>query len=154
MNEGFHLAQFNIARMRATLEDPSMEGFVSRLETVNALAEETEGFVWRLQSDEGDATSIRLYDDELILINMSVWESPEALHAFTYSGAHLEVLRQRQKWFETMEGPTLVLWWVPAGYVPTAEEGKEKLEVLRVQGASADAFSIKVRFPPPVHETA
>ncbi|MET0555259.1 MAG: DUF3291 domain-containing protein [Vicinamibacteria bacterium] len=145
----FHLAQLNIGRMRGPIDDPVMEGFRSQLEAVNALADRSPGFVWRLQTEDGDATAIRAYDDPLMAVNMSVWESLDALHAYVYSGAHVGVLRDRKLWFDPAHDHILVLWWVPAGHVPTMDEAKGKLEALRAHGPSAAAFTFRKAFPPP-----
>ena len=145
----YHLAQFNIARMLAPIDDPIMEGFRTQLEPVNALADRSPGFVWRLQAEGGDATSIRAYPDPLVVVNMSVWESLESLHAFVYQSRHLGPLRDRRQWFEPASAPILVLWWVPAGHIPTVEEGVERLERLRANGPTESAFTFKAPFPPP-----
>src|SRR5919198_2764622 len=100
---GFHLAQVNIGRLRAPLDDPSMLGFVSQLDPINAIADRSPGFVWRLQTDEGTATAVRPFEDERLLINMSVWESLEALADFVYRSAHTPVMRRRREWFEHLE---------------------------------------------------
>lgn len=134
------LAQFNIARMRWPLEDPRMEGFTSRLDELNALADHSPGFVWRLEDDEGTATSFRPYDDRT-LINLSVWESPEALKAFTYRSAHREPFRDRREWFEATDAPHLVMWWVEDGYRPTVEDGMERLDRLSDDGPTESAFT-------------
>jgi hypothetical protein len=149
MTPRHHLAQLNIARMRAPLEDPVMEGFRTQLDPVNALAEASPGFVWRFQTDEGDATAVRAYDDERILVNLSVWESLEALHAFVYQSGHVGPLRDRKQWFEPMEGPSLVLFWIPAGTRPTVEDAKERLDRLARLGPGPEAFTFRVPFPPP-----
>lgn len=145
----FHLAQLNIGRMRGPIDDPVMEGFRSQLESVNALADQSPGFVWRLQTEDGDATAIRAYEDPLMAVNMSVWESLDALHAYVYSGAHVGVLRDRRQWFDPASEHILVLWWVPAGHVPTVEEAKARLARLRADGPTADAFTFRKPFPPP-----
>jgi hypothetical protein len=145
----FALAQANIARMRGPLPDPVMEGFRSQLERINALADRSPGFVWRMQSEEGDATAIRAFDDPLILFNMSVWESLETLHAYVYRSDHVGPLRGRRAWFEPMSGPSLVLWWIPAGRTPTVEEAREKLELLRALGPNPAAFTFRQPFPAP-----
>lgn len=119
----YHLAEINIARMRAPLSDPLMAGFVAQLAPVNALADQSPGFVWRLQSEGGDATGIRPYGDAPLLVNMSVWESVEHLRAYVYHSAHTGVLRDRAQWFEKMDGAYYALWWVPKGVHPTAGEG-------------------------------
>jgi hypothetical protein len=148
----YHLAQFNIARMRAPLTDPLMADFVAQLAPINALADRSPGFVWRLQSEGGDATNIRLYGDEPILVNMSVWESVEALRDYVYRSAHIGPLRDRKQWFDKFEGAYYALWWVPAGYHPTAEEGKARLDHLRQHGETPHAFSFHKLFPPPIEE--
>ena len=145
----FHLAQMNIARMRAPLEDPIMAEFVAQLEHVNSLAENSPGFVWRLQTEEGDATSLRVFDDEMILVNMSVWESIDSLRSFVYSGDHVKVLRQRAEWFEAMPEASLVMWWINAGDLPTVEEGTARLQHLREHGPTNHAFSFRQPFGPP-----
>src|SRR6266516_4488771 len=111
----FHLAQVNIGRLRAPLDDPIMEGFRSQLDPINALADGSPGFVWRLQTEEGNAMAIRPFDDDRMAINMSVWESLAALQQFVYRSAHVGPLRDRKQWFESIEGPILVLWWIPVG---------------------------------------
>jgi hypothetical protein len=143
------LAQANVARMRAPLEDPLMEGFRSQLERINALADRSPGFVWRLQSEQGDATAIRAYDDPFALFNMSVWESLEALHAYVYKSDHVGPLRGRRAWFLPPVGPSLVLWWIPAGQVPSLAEGVAKLELLRELGPTPAAFTFRQPFPAP-----
>lgn len=141
-----HLAQVNIARMKTPLDDPSMADFVARLDEINALADGTDGFVWRLQTEDGNATYLRPYDDDRILFNLSVWQSVEALKAYVYRSAHAELLRDRRKWFEQMTDMYLALWWVPAGHIPTIEEAKERLEHLRTHGPSPFAFTFKEIF--------
>lgn len=145
----YHIAQVNIARMRAPIEDPLLAGFVARLDEINALADHAPGFVWRLQTDSGNATSLRPYDDDRILFNLSVWETPELWHAFVFHGAHVEVMRQRLGWFERPQGVYSAMWWVPAGHIPSIAESKERLEHLRLHGESVHAFSWAKRFPPP-----
>jgi hypothetical protein len=145
----FHLAQINIGRLRAPLEDPSMDGFRSQLDPINALADRSPGFVWRLQTEDGNATAIRPFTDERIAINMSVWESLEALQRFVYRSAHVGPLRDRKQWFERMEAPILVLWWIPAGHVPTVAEALERLQQLKERGPAPEAFTFRVPFPPP-----
>src|SRR5262245_59756804 len=125
----YHLAQINVARMLAPLDDPLMADFVAQFATINAIAEGMPGFVWRLQSEVGNATDIRAYEVPLILVNMSVWASVEALYHFTYQSEHTGVYRRRTQWFERLE-PSYVLWWVPAGHLPSVSEGKERLEQL------------------------
>ena len=145
----FHLAQANIGRIRAPLDDPIMEGFRSQLDPINALADQTPGFVWRLQTEDGNAMAIRPYPDERMAINMSVWESLEALQQFVYQSAHVGPLRDRKQWFEPIEGPILVLWWIPAGHVPTVEEALDRLARLKERGPSPDAFTFRTPHPSP-----
>ncbi|HET8772575.1 MAG TPA: DUF3291 domain-containing protein [Thermoanaerobaculia bacterium] len=143
-----HLAQVNIGRVRAPLEDESMQGFVSRLDEINALAEASPGFVWRLKSDVGPSSYLRPYDDERILVNMSVWESVEALKNYTYRTVHAELLRDRKSWFEKFEGAFLALWWVPEGHTPSVDEAKQRLAHLEAHGPSQFAFTFKTVVPP------
>jgi hypothetical protein len=145
----FQLAQANIARMRAPLEDPIMEGFRTQLDTINAIADASPGFVWRLQTEDGDATAIRAFEDDRILFNMSVWDSIEALHGYVYRSGHVDLLRNRRSWFEPLEGPPLVLWWVARGHIPSLEEAKANLELLRRDGPTPAAFTFRTFFGPP-----
>jgi len=138
-----HLAQINIGRIREPLEHPQMHGFVSRLADLNALADRSPGFVWRLQTAAGDATYFRPYDDDRILVNLSVWESIETLRAYVYTTAHTELLKQRREWFEHFSGSYVALWWVPAGHQPDVEEGKARIAHLDANGPSAFAFNFK-----------
>src|SRR5262245_31300207 len=121
MKRTHHLAQANVAKMRAPLDDPMMSDFVALLDGINALADASPGFVWRLQTEAGDATAIRAYDDARVLFNMSVWESLEALADYTYKSGHTGPLRARRNWFEPPTGPSLVLWWIPGGHTPTVD---------------------------------
>lgn len=145
----YHLAQVNIGRIRAPLDSDLMQGFVSRLEAINALADGSAGFVWRLQSDAGDATALRPWEDEMILINMSVWENLETLQQYVYRTAHAEIMRQRREWFERFEGVYMALWWVPRGHIPTVTEAKERLTSLERDGATPFAFTFREPYPAP-----
>src|SRR5262249_37534549 len=132
------------------IDSPVMEGFRRQLDPINALADESPGFVWRLQTDEGDATAIRPYpDDDLMAINMSVWESLEALQRYVYRSGHVATLRDRKQWFEELEGPILALWWVTAGHVPTVAEARERLAHLKEHGPTPHAFTFRTPFPAP-----
>lgn len=135
--------------MLGDLEDDIMSGFVARLEGLNKLADTSPGFVWRYQTDAGDATEVRVFEDELILFNMSVWESVEALEDYVYRSNHLEALQKRADWFGRPERAPLVLWWVKAGHIPAVEEAKEHFELLWRDGPTEAAFTFKERFPPP-----
>lgn len=143
------LAQLNIARMRYPLEHRQMSVFVNNLEQINALAERSPGFVWRLKDeDEQNATSIRSFGED-ILVNLSVWESQEALHQFVYHSAHVQFIRRRTEWFERLEPPTMVLWWIDEEHRPDIIEAKGKLIYLQVHGPSSEAFSFRESFPAP-----
>jgi hypothetical protein len=144
----WHLAQVNIGRVRASLTDPLMAGFVAGLEPINALADSSPGFVWRLQTEAGDATALRPYHDDRLLINLSVWENLEALKAFVYLTHHVDFIRQRESWFERLDSYWLALWWIPPGKAPTIEEAKVRLDHLRAHGESPFAFTFKRAFPP------
>lgn len=143
----FHLAQFNIARMVGPLDSEAMRGFVEGLEPINALADRSPGFVWRLRGEGDTATDLRPYGDD-VLVNLSVWESVEALKDYTYKSGHLEYLRKRREWFAPMRERFLVLWWVPAGYLPSLQEGTERLKHLRTHGPTPFAFTVTQVFPP------
>jgi hypothetical protein len=143
----------NIARLRAPLDTPQLADFVAALEPVNALADGAPGFVWRLQTEEGDATAIRAFDDDMLIVNMSVWESVDALADFTYRSDHRAVLVQRRKWFERMAEAFLVLWWVPAGHQPSVDEAKDRLSRLQHDGPTPEAFTFRSPFPPPAADS-
>ncbi|MCJ1884377.1 DUF3291 domain-containing protein [Pseudomonas sp. LA21] len=149
MSSNYHLAQVNIAKARAPLDHPVMKGFVDQLDHINRLAESSPGFVWRLQTDEGDATAIRAFDDPLIIVNLSLWESVEALREYVYGGEHLAVLRQKRDWMEKLPTPSLALWWLPAGELPDVRMARRKLELLQAQGASPEVFTFARPFPMP-----
>jgi hypothetical protein len=144
-----HLAQVNIGRMKAPLESAQMAGFVTRLDEINALADRSAGFVWRLQGSAGNNTYLRPYpEDERLILNMSVWESLEALTAYVYKTAHVELIQQRHQWFEKFDGAFLALWWVPAGHRPSVDEAKKRLARLEQVGPSPFAFTFRQPFPP------
>ena len=145
----YHLAQVNIGRARGPMNSPIMSGFAAQLAPVNAIADQSPGFVWRLQTESGDATSILPYDDPSIMINMSVWESIDALRNFVYRSGHLGVMRGREQWFEKMSEAYLALWWIPAGHLPTIGEAQERLEFRRAAGDTPLAFSFAKTFPAP-----
>ncbi len=144
-----HLAQINIARFRVPASDPVNAEFVANLGRVNAVADQHPGFVWRLKDEGGSAIDIQPFDDPNIAVNMSVWTDLDSLVAFTYrDGAHREIMKRRSEWFERMEF-YMALWWVPAGHIPTIEEGKMKIELLRRLGPTKDAFTFKQPFAAP-----
>jgi hypothetical protein len=144
-----HLAQVNVARLRAPLDSPQLADFVAGLEPINALGDSSPGFVWRLQTEDGDATAVPVLDDDSLLVNLTVWESIEALAEFAYRGRHRQVMRRRREWFEKMAEAYLALWWVPAGHVPTVKEAEERLLRLRRHGPTPLAFTFRTPFPPP-----
>ena len=147
--EHFELAQLNIGVIRGPMDSPVMADFAANLDRINAVADASPGFVWRLQTDEGDATGIQAFDDELMLVNMSVWTDLESLRKFVYRSAHVEVLRRREEWFEHMSAAFLVLWWVPRGHRPGIEEAIARLEILRGRGPGPEAFNFRQSFPSP-----
>ncbi len=145
----YHLAQLNIGKFRYPLTDERMAGFVEQLKPINALADGTPGFIWRLQDEAGDATAIRPFPDDMLAVNFSVWESIDALFNYVYYSDHAKVLRERKQWFEHMSEHYLVMWWIPAGYTPTLEDAKERLEALRRDGPTPFAFTFKKNFAAP-----
>jgi hypothetical protein len=145
----YHLAQYNLARLRAPLDDPILADFVSALDPLNKLAETSSGFVWRHQTEDGNSTSVRVRGDPMILINFSVWEDIDSLFQYAYYSDHAAIFRRRREFFEHFDGAYAVLWWVPAGHIPSVEEGEERLDHLRAHGPTDHAFTFKNRFPPP-----
>src|SRR5215207_322583 len=145
----FHIAQINVGRILGPIDSAIMAEFVARLDEINALADGSPGFVWRLQTEDGDATAIRPFDDEMIILTMSVWESAAALHAYVYQSAHAEVMRRRRAWFSRMAEAYVALWWVPVGHQPTVAEAVERLAHLREQGPTPAAFTFRQQFPAP-----
>jgi hypothetical protein len=154
VSRGWHVAQYNIATLVAPLDDPQNADFIANLERINTLGDRSPGFVWRMKTDTGDSTSIRVRPDPLVLINFTVWESIEALFEYTYRSDHADVYRRRKEWFHHGEHPYLVLWWVPAGHIPGVEEAEERLAHLRDHGPTPHAFTFKQRFPAPDEATA
>jgi hypothetical protein len=138
--DGHHLAQINVGQARHTMDDARMAGFTSRIEAINGIADRSPGFVWRLQSDSGNALDILVTDDPLFNINMSVWASAEALENFVWKTAHAKVYAGKAAWFEHQNVAVTAFWWVPIGHRPTPQEGLAKLQNLRDHGPSADVF--------------
>lgn len=149
------IAQVNIGRLVAPLDSPRLAGFVANLDPVNAAADTAPGFLWRLQTEDGNATALRAFERDAegagggILLNMSVWESVESLAAYVYGNAHRAVLRRRREWFEPLRDAYAALWWVPRGHVPAIREAEDRVKYLRAHGPTPQAFTIKVHFPPP-----
>lgn len=152
MAQRYHLAQYNLAWLVAPLDDPQIADFKAGIDEINRLADEAPGFVWRHQTDDGDSTSIRVRDDDRILINFSVWESVEALHTYAFRTHHADYYRRRLEWFTHEDNPFAVLWWVPAGHIPTVDEAEWKLAELKANGPGPGAFTFKKRFDPPGEE--
>ncbi|MCZ0986950.1 DUF3291 domain-containing protein [Streptomyces diastatochromogenes] len=144
---GHELAQVNIARLKFPVDSPELKDFVDALDPVNAVADAADGFVWRLESDSGNATDIPVLGDEWLIINMSVWRDSNALTAFMYQGQHRELLARRREWFERVSEAMAALWWVPAGHRPTVAEAEERLLHLRAHGPTPYAFTLRTSFP-------
>lgn len=134
------LAELNIGRLRYPRGDPRAAEFFDNLDRVNALAERMPGFVWRLKDEGGDATHFRFNDDPMVIPNLSVWETAEALRAYVYKTVHATFLRRRQTWFEPVSGPHMVFWHVPVGHLPALDEAAARLADLAANGPSPRAF--------------
>jgi hypothetical protein len=147
-NGAVHLAQLNVGRLRAPMDDPMIDDFRVNLEPINALAEVSPGYVWRLQDESGDATSIKPFGDDLEIVNLTVWESIDALADFTYRSGHVELLRRRRDFFEAPTQPIVCLWWILEGTIPTVEDAIVRLEHLRAHGPTPTAFTFRHRFEP------
>jgi hypothetical protein len=144
----YNIAQVNIGRILAELDDPVMAGFVNRLDEINALADASPGFVWRLIVEDGNATYLRPFGDPRMLLNMSVWETAEQLRHFVYKTVHIELLRERHAWFEKLTNVYTALWWVPVGHIPSVDEAKRRLEHLEAHGPTEFAFTFQAIVPP------
>ena len=145
----YHLAQLNVGRAMAPMDDPIMADFVAWLDQINRLGDGSPGFVWRLQGEGGTSSELRVSDDPRYIINLTVWESIDALYDFTYRSDHRAVFKRRSDWFEHFGRPSVCLWWQPAGTIPTVEEAERRLRHLDEHGPTAEAFTFKSRFPPP-----
>ena len=148
MQPDYYLAQVNIGKILAPMDSSLMSEFKNNLDRINALAEGSEGFVWRLKDDNNNATSIKVFEDDFMLINMSVWKNMETLYKYVYESAHVEYLKKRREWFEKLTEMHMALWWIPAGHVPSASEAIERLTHIRDKGDTPYAFSFKKRFTP------
>jgi hypothetical protein len=146
----FHLAQINVGRLLAEVGSPVIADFIDNLDKINAVAEASPGFVWRLTGDGNDATDIRPFEDPMMAVNMSVWTDVASLGAFVYRSEHLSFMRRRREWFEEPKQPFMTLWWVPAGHRPTIDEGVARLEHFRANGPTPHAFSFKQPFAPAI----
>jgi hypothetical protein len=149
MSPSHNLAQVNIMRLRAPLDSPELAPFVAALDPVNALAEASPGFVWRLKAADGNSTSFRIFDDPTLLVNMSTWQSVEALAEYAYRSVHSEIMRRRREFALPIEDAYIALWWVTRGHQPTLPEAEERLRHLRAHGPTPFAFGVRTPFPPP-----
>jgi hypothetical protein len=148
MAASWQLAQLNIARPRAPLDDPVMAGFMADLDRINALAEASLGFVWRLQDESGNATALEQPFGPEIIVNLTVWADVEALRRFVYKTEHAGYIRRRTEWFGELDGPHLVLWWVPAGHRPALDDAKARLDRFAALGPTSEAFTFSRAFDP------
>jgi hypothetical protein len=154
MTSEYNIAQLNIGRIVAPIDHPRLADFVAWLDEINALAERSPGFVWRLQGDNGNATQFQVVEDPLVIVNLTVWRSVEELHAFTYRTDHKAVFARRFDWFERWVGPSVVLWWQAQGAIPAIDEALRRLQLLADNGPTPEAFTFKERFPPPATAAA
>jgi Domain of unknown function (DUF3291) len=145
-----HLAQVNVGITVAPMDSAAMAEFAAALDPINAVADTAPGFLWRLQDDSGNATSIRGLSDERLLLNLSVWDGIESLSDYVYRSAHTAFLRRRREWFVPMTDAITCLWWVPAGHRPSVAEADDRLAGLRAHGPTARAFTFRSPFPPPI----
>lgn len=147
--DGFHLAEVNLAKARHDMDDPRMAGFVDNLEKINGMGDNSPGAVWRYQDDSGAALDTQVFDDPLLFINLTVWESIEDLRAFTVDSEHVNFIRRRLEWFDRNPSlPTITMWWIPIGTLPTLDEMVERVHHLRDNGPTPYAFTFKDHFPP------
>lgn len=144
----YHLAQINVARLKAPIDSPQLKDFVDNLDRINELAENSEGFVWRLKGDGNDATALRPFGDDVI-VNMTVWRDADSLRNYVYNSPHTAIMKRRREWFARMAEAYYCMWWVPAGHVPTVEEAAARLEVIRVKGPTPESFNFGEAFPAP-----
>jgi len=144
----FQLAQINIAKMLAPLDNPVMKDFVDNLDRINSLAESSDGFIWRLKDDSENATAVRIFDDDFLIVNMSVWKDIDSLHRFAYKSDHVEIFKRKKEWFEKMQEMHMAMWYIPKGHRPTVGEAEERLIHIRQYGDTQHAFSFKKRFMP------
>ncbi|MEJ2407984.1 MAG: DUF3291 domain-containing protein [Novosphingobium sp.] len=149
MTQGWHLAQINIARLVAPEGDPRVQPFFDALERVNALADQSTGFIWRLQDESGRATDVRATPDPRLIVNMSVWADADSLFEFVYRSAHTPVMARRREYFERFDGVYQALWWIPAGTTPSVSDGLSRLWLLERYGPCPQTFTFKARFPAP-----
>ena len=146
----YHLAEINIAKMKGVdINDPIMKEFTDNLDLINTLAENSDGFVWRLKDDSYNATNLNPYNDEQIIVNVSVWENIETLEHYMYKTFHSDFLKRRKEWFLKFGKAHTAMWWIPKGDIPTLEEAVEKLDYLQKNGVSELVFDLRNKFPAP-----
>ena len=145
----YQLAELNIARMRGVnMDDPIMKDFKNNLDRINDIAEGSDGFIWRLKDDNNNATAFNPFNDEKIIVNMSVWRDIESLGNFAFKSGHVEYLRRKREWFETFGSAYVVFWWIPIGMLPTLEEAVVRLNYLNTHGPTPHAFTFRNQFEP------
>jgi len=149
MTPKFHIAQINIANAKSDKTSDIMRGFVERLDEIHQLADNAPGFVWRLETEDGDDGSLSVFNDSLLLINITIWEDIESLRNFVYKSIHKELIRDRKDWFDNMPEMHQALWWIPEGHIPTLQEAKQRLNLIRSDGPTANAFTFAKKFPTP-----
>ena len=150
----FELAQVNISRLLASLDSPLLADFMAALDEVNAAGDRAPGFVWRMQTEDGNATAVRAFgwdvgDSHGVIVNLTVWTSVEALADFAFSGEHLAIMRRRRRWFARAAQATTALWWVPTGHPPSTDEAEDAVRRLRADGPTPRAFTFRQPFPAP-----
>ncbi|MDQ7050802.1 MAG: DUF3291 domain-containing protein [Enterobacterales bacterium] len=145
----YHLAQINIAQAKDSMQSPVMDGFVKRLDEINQLAEQSEGFIWRLKTEQGDATGINAFEDDRLIINLSLWNNLDSLKHYVYQSVHIDLIQDKKHWFNKIKPAHLALWWIPEGCIPSIEQGKQKLQYLQNHGASASVFTFAKPYPHP-----
>ncbi len=150
MVKKYQLAQINVARMNGVaIDDPIMKEFVDNLDRVNKVAENSDGYVWRLKGDDNVSTGFNPYNDEQVIINLSVWETIESLEHYVYKTFHTDFLRRRKEWFQSYGKAHIAMWWIPKGEIPTIEEAIAKLDHLQKYGSSKAVFDFRNKFPSP-----
>ncbi len=142
----FHLAQINLAKMIAPIDSPILADFVANLDRVYAAAYDSADFIWMKKDEEPTPTTVKIFDDELLLVNMSVWKNTEGLFQYVYKSVHADILKRRKEWFEKMPETYMALWYIPEGHKPTEAEAVERLDYLKKHGETPFAFSFKKRF--------
>lgn len=148
----YHLAQLNLARLKAPKGDPLTEEFFNAIPAINTLAEAQPGFVWRLVGEVKDHTDVPFFLDPHLVVNISLWKDVESFRHFVYKSGHVQYIKRKKEWFQPFDGPFAVLWWVEAGEIPTLAQAKEKLELLKQDGPTQQAFDLHNLFQAPVTE--